>query len=73
MIPREHGFVYRYPQQHSDEMVGGQQRIIDAQELAVGKALKTGCQCSEHTLEALLVPTAANVGKPLRIGNDQPP
>ena len=53
-------------------MVGDQQRVVNVQKLAIGKALKADCECREHTLEALLVPTAAHVRKTVRIGYHQP-
>src|SRR5579859_3469774 len=67
VIPCEHGLVHRYPQQHSDEMIGGQQRVVKVQNPAIGKALKAHCQGSEYTFEALLIPTAADVGETLGV------
>ena len=72
VIPCVHGLVDGYPQQHSDKMAGGQHRIIDAEEFAVGEASKAGSQSGEDPIEAVLVPAAAHIGKSLRVGHHEP-
>lgn len=73
IVAAEHGFVDGYPQQQADEVVGGKERIIEPQQLAFGKLLKTACQCLQHALEAPLEPKSGDVRQALGVGDDQPP
>ena len=59
LVAGEHGPVDRDPQQESDKVMGGEKRILNAQQSALGQQPKLRGEGRESVFEALLVPGTA--------------